>query len=476
MSATPPEIWILVDEDAHAARIRIPESFDPSFLGDETLQDLARAEGVVVDEDEAEALERIRQAFIEQPRDVDEVFATAELPEPGDDGEVLWAARFDPQHRHQETADGAADHYAGDTRRVHQGDRVATVVPPGDGAPGRDVRGGVIEAAPGRPAPVEFDPQTFEIGEDGVVVAAAEGVLRVEDGFCSIADLLEIDGGVDFSTGHVETSGSVHVGEGVKDHFRIDADKDVSVQGLVEGATIVCKGDLHLAGGMAARDLGGLDVQGDTHAEFLNSVSGVIGGDLYVRREILKCHLRVGGALHGARVTVIGGELKVSGAVELETLGSRSETPTRLVVGLPAPGTEFAETVERLQRLESEIAELEEEQAALLARASRLTAGQKQRRIDLESLLSERRAARAEAAARADELRQESAPDCVVDVKVRGMIHPRVSIATDQQEITLSEPVQGPVEFRWSQDRRLMARRGGGGWTDAQEIGRAAAA
>lgn len=364
------DIQVILGEHAEYAEIAVAGSARVSAITARTLADAASKAGVAVTEPVLRRLRVIAESFAKQPRSFSKVIATAKDPIDGRDGTLRWEASFDqvtqplrrrsdlPPSRRPFGSPQPVNHYAGFRYvDVKADEHVATIIPPTAGVDGVDVCGQPIKAPDGRPCEIKVD-KSLTVQEDGKVIARIDGTLQLENNTLSISDVLNVPGCVDFTTGSIKVNGSVHVREHVRANFTIEASGDVSVDGLVEAATIKCGGNFHCYRGVTAKGRGQLVIGGSAALGYLNDATARIEKNLTLRKEAIDCLVAVKGDLHAETATIIGGEVEVAGMAVIGTLGSRSNKPTvilprgKLVVYqgihqgvilmLPASGAEHA--------------------------------------------------------------------------------------------------------------------------------------
>ncbi|GAB4545334.1 MAG: hypothetical protein Tsb0013_03140 [Phycisphaerales bacterium] len=466
------EVSIQVAPDRLWASVRIPAECDPGVLSADNLAILARAAGVVVEERERQNLTRIIERFTQTREALNIKFAQATPPQPASGAEIDWKDGFNPDRPATERACGAVDHYSSNSlATVEQGTVIAQIIDAKPGVEGRDVMGNAIPAPKAADAPYDFEDKFFEINDKREIVAKTGGVLRIRSGLCTIDDVLRIKGNVDFETGHIETTGSVVIGGDVRDRFEVRAKGDIEIVGLVEAATIECGGDLMLRKGMAARDVGSLLVHGNASVGFIDSAKATFEGDLEIRKEVIATEMIIGGRLIGERAAIIGGTTTASGEVIIGALGTRAEAPTVLKVGsLPFLEKELVDAQREKNECEREIDKLDEEEKDLKQKSLSLTPQQKERFTEIEFFRADFRQRHTRAIQRVEEIKRELEARTSVSLSVRTIIHPGVSICTEDQTITFRNPVKGPVSFGWSEHRRLMMKKTDGKWYDAEDI------
>ncbi|MHC4825304.1 MAG: DUF342 domain-containing protein [Planctomycetota bacterium] len=404
-----PAIEVKIDEGASAAKVVIPDGFDPARLEVTLLAKLVQKRGIAIDSAVETQLLKIIETFRHEPKRLEQVIARSTAPVDGQDGTLEWMKGFDPTAGPAAAAtqddSGAVDYYNQVSYvGVAEGTHVATLHEPTPGEDGRDVTGRTIKAKPGRRYDVKLDP-SLDVDASGRVIAQVDGILEYEHGVLKVNRLFEIRGAVDFGTGNVDFDGTVIVREGIRDRFKLKATEDIIVDGLIEAATINCGRNFSCHQGMAGKGRGQLDVDGDAVAGYLDDVKGRVNGNLTVQRELVNCDLAIGGNLVCDKGRVIGGSVAVSGSVRVAALGSNAERATMLILAERTPEACEIERAEPLPKM-SEVS--------------------------------------------------------VVDVLIHKAIYPGVSMKIGDVEVKFEVALKGPIKIGRDEHQRLYFREGDG--------------
>jgi uncharacterized protein len=337
------DIQVRLGEHGEYAEIFLSAAAGPSTVTPEALAATVRQAGVAVTEGVNKRLQAVAESFLSKPRAFSKVVATAKDPVHGVNGSLKWEAAFDqvtqPPQRRANSPGGhrppgcpkPVNHYAGFRYvGVKAGEHVATITQPTAGTDGVDVCGQAIKARPGKPCEIRVD-NSLTVLEDGKVISNYEGTLQFENDTLSVSDVLTVSGCVDFTTGNIKVNGSVYVKEHVRAMFSIDASGDVTVDGLVEAATINCTGNFYCRRGVTAKGRGKIVTGAAAEVGYLNDAHGTIGTHLSLRREAIDCEMTIKGDLHAEAATIIGGRLDIGGKAVIGTLGSRNGKHTTIL-------------------------------------------------------------------------------------------------------------------------------------------------
>jgi uncharacterized protein (DUF342 family) len=401
-----PAVEVKLEERATVAKVAIPEDFNPALLQPALLAKLVQQRGIAIDSALETRLLQIVESFRKDPRQLEEVIVRSTAPVDGQDGRLEWVEGFDPNAGPAPAAEqgdsDTVDYYNQVSYvRVTAGTHVATIHAPTPGEDGCDVTGRAMKAKPGRRCDVKVD-SSLDVDASGRVVARVDGILEYEHGVLKVSRLFEVRGAVDFATGNIDFDGTVVVREGIRDRFKVKATEDITVDGLIEAATIMCGRNFTGHQGMAAKGRGKLVVAGNALAHYLNDVKGRIKGDLTVHRELINCALAIGGNLICDQGTMIGGNVAVGGGVRIAALGSGAGRPTTLILAGRAP-----EACE-------------------------------------------------------DEGGQEAITLSAVDLLVHKAIHPGVSLKIGDLEVNFAMALKGPIRIGRDKRQRLMLREADG--------------
>jgi len=486
------EPTLRISDDRMRAVLRLPAAMGREWRSVDRLMNLLTEAGVLVGEDTARLVRAILARFEEEPTDTEQIVAEGVPPQRGTDGAIRWQPGFQPT-RHRKvvpahdapdvpddpddatgaapgdapaaasdapTGDEAVDFYEQSPFvTVSAAQHIATLIPPGIGRPGFDVFGQRVAAPAGREYPIEHD-ASIQRTAGGKLLAARAGLLDGTRYRLEVRPVLNIGEHVDFSTGHVRFQGTVQVGGNVRDRFRIEAQQDVAVEGLIEAAHIQCGGTLRALGGMAGRELGTLDVGGDLIARHLGGVSGRVAGDARIEREIMQSRLTIVGRLRLRGGDIIGGHVTVGDAVEIDTLGSDAGVPTTLQLGF------VPDLSESLNRLSGMLPTLDAKIQDVQQRVEHMAANQgrfgRTRLDQARRMLEHLKARRATLCERIEDLSAQFDRRCIVDLSVFGTIHPKVTLMLPRCRLMFHETLPGPLYLRRDQTGRYHLHRGSG--------------
>lgn len=287
----------------------------------------------------------------------DFVMAKALFPVEGRSASIKYHFNSNVTRKPKMNDDGTVDFHQLDLiTHVKAGDLLATLSPLDAGKPGLDVCGRVIRQKPVKNMYLKQGSMT-KLSEDGLqLYSLVDGHVSLIQGKVNVSNVYEISSDIDTSTGDVDYEGSVAIKGNVITGFTVKAKGNISVEGVVEGATLISDGDIILKRGMQGMNRGILKAKGNVVAKFIENATiecdgcvtadAILHSKVYARKEIV---------VSGRKGYATGGELHSGTSIHIKSAGSAMGTITLLEVGIdPKITLEF-------RRLESEISDYHKE-------------------------------------------------------------------------------------------------------------------
>lgn len=439
---------------------------DPPATAEACLAAL-RESGIELTGDTESLIADLVQSHTDSPLEQSSVLIAQGSPQiSGENGRIEFCEGFDPdapaEHEDESSAADSEDANAINYYNcrafclVEQGDRIANVIPPTPGTPGRSVTGEPIPAEDGVAVPLTLD-ETVERAADGALRAAKAGLLVRAGDALRVETKLDVCSDVDFSTGNIRFHGDIVIEKGVRDCFLVEATGSVTVRGAVEAATIRSGMHTTLAAGMAARDKGRLEIGRDLEAHYLNSVDGVIGRHLTVQKEIITCRLTVRGSITSEQAVLAGGVVRVCGSVLLAEIGSDSGVTTELVFGAhPEIETMQAAALKVEEQIDANCRAHDSEFDTLTRNMQKLNKDQQKRYRELRKMTRDYEELHARIRAGLEEMFVVANRCVLVDITVKSAIHPGVRLMLGNTVVDFDEPLAGPVRIFRQGDGRLV--------------------
>lgn len=377
---------ITIDPQKQFAKIRLyPPSNGGKRLSTEELLDRIRQNGVQYGILE----ENVKLLLKAHLYCTDVLIAKAKLPVQGKDAKITYHFDVDKTCRPAMDEAGNVDfHHLDMIENVREGQLLATLAPADTGVSGVDVMGG--ELKPKKVAQLFLKHgRNIHLSEDGCqMYSDVSGNVTLVDDTVFVSDQYEVPADVGASTGDIEYDGSVVVKGNVLTGYSIKATGDITVNGVVEGATLITDGKIVLKRGIQGKGQASLQAGGDVISNFIESASVVCGGrvmtDAIMHSNVIAEDDIIA---RGKRGMITGGTLKTKTRIEAKTIGSTMGTLTELEVGIDP------KLVERYHLLEKDAEQLTSERDTLLQNVLLLKKRMDtQGKLDEEKLTSMKRA------------------------------------------------------------------------------------
>jgi len=286
-----------------------------------------------------EKIDEIYAALLEGTCDDEPLFiAQGQEPVNGEDGRVEFLFDTTTSFTPKENADGSVDYKDIElVNRVDKGERVARLIPPGKGIPGKDVKGNVLPAVDGAPAllPLGINTKASET-EENTLISLVDGNVRLVNGTVEVHEGLVIQGNVDYSTGNIEYKKSVTVLGDIQSGFNLSCGEDLQVDGTIEDSLVKVDGNLLSKGGFVGTGKGHIEALGDVNLGFIKNQCIHCRGTVAVAREALNASIyaRHKIVVHGVPLSIAGGHYVAREEIEADTVGNLSGVKSFLEVGL----------------------------------------------------------------------------------------------------------------------------------------------
>lgn len=236
--------------------------------------------------------------------------------------------------------DGTADyHNLKLIETVKVGQQIALYHAPTKGSNGFNLHAKFIMAIPGHDLPklrgTGIKAEELENG-DISYIAAVEGKITESNGRITIKPVHEVNGDLDITQGNVEFNGDVIIHGKVRNGMEIKAEGTVTVDGVVEAASIYGKKGIVLRSGVVGYEGAVISSKGDITARFLEyakvSCAGNIEAEAFLDSDV-DCEGTI--TLSGRTSSIVGGHVHANLGIYIINAGNEKEMTTRISVGMP---------------------------------------------------------------------------------------------------------------------------------------------
>jgi uncharacterized protein (DUF342 family) len=269
-------------------------------------------------------------------------------PQDGIEGTYEYKFNTNPSKKPVIREDGTVDYWSVfAVQGVGEGDVIAVYIPATSGTKGTTVTGRVSEGKKGKDL-LPLKGTGFKCAEDDVTyIATVNGKIEFQNNRISISNMLEISGGIDYTNGRIDFRGDVVIHGEVENGSYIYAGGSVTIDGNVQGITIVAGKDVILRKGLQGGERTSIKAGGNIFAQFIENAHVEAKGSIIA--DVLMNSTVIAGEkieIVGKRATIVGGVTKAISMITVPVAGNQAETKTKLVVGVD---DELKDRMKRIQ-------------------------------------------------------------------------------------------------------------------------------
>lgn len=327
-------------------------------------------------------------------------------------------------------------------------------IPPTSGVHGEDVTGAQLTAEDGVDLLfAENLPGAMIDPDDPDLLLAEIGGMPVpvENGIC-IEPLIKVKN-IDLASGNLYFDGSVQVTGDVREGMELKAAGDVTVDGIVEAATINCGGTVAVTGGVIGHITGVehgehipehavIRADGNVSALFVENAVIESGADIAIKELAMKSELTASGSIKigedGSRKGhLIGGVCRAGKTVRAIIAGSGAAVATRIEAGSdPMAGEKLNEVQQLIAAKGIELEEIDKDRSYCRDHPNRFDA---ERARQLENSYEELQSSLAELFGRKKRLQRLLAPDPDACISVEREIYYGVTVKIGDQSLMVDD-------------------------------------
>jgi len=273
--------------------------------------------------------------------------------EHGINSEIEYFVDKDKKAKPQILEDGRVDFKnIGFVNMTKKGSVLAVKHPATKGKSGTTVTGKTIFGRDGKDTVFKIG-KNVKLAPDNMSIAAdVDGSIIFDGDKISVIKLLEIKRDIGVETGNIFFHGQVVVNGNVTSGYVIEADGDVTINGVVEGARIKSTGNIVISRGIQGMDSAVIECDGNLTSNFINSANVSVKGDIETGA-IMNSTVKSDGNIKvkGKKGLIVGGDITCKSDIEAKAVGSELGIVTSIKLGVDI------EIIEELKVLSTEVKE-----------------------------------------------------------------------------------------------------------------------
>jgi len=255
---------------------------------------------------------------------------------------------------------GNVDYYdLGLINNVRKGEAVAIRKPPAPGEDGTDVYGCPLPFKPGKDLVLPRGKNTVVDQDRLKLYAVIDGSVSLRSGKVTVEPVFNLKGNVDFTTGNIDFIGDVAIGGMVTHGFKVYAEGNIEIRGLIENAEVVAGGNIQVKGGITGNMNCVVKAGGSIQARFVENARLEAGDNIYIREAIMQAQVKAGGSVKVSdkKAIIVGGVIQAAREVESKVIGSQFATQTVVEVGInPMHREEYYTIMKEYEKKKRELA------------------------------------------------------------------------------------------------------------------------
>jgi len=326
-------IQVLISEDCMECQICLdkPEDNEEIYeVGD--IVEFLISKGVVFGIDER----KIQKILEEGVYDTYVTVAVGEKAIEGRDGYYLYTFDTNPNKKPRLREDGTVDYLNLNLfQTVSKGDLIARYFAKIDGEDGTNVLGQKIVVKKGKHlSPLRG--KGFFTSEDCMeYYALYDGKVEVTNGCINVTQTSMLPGNVDLNSGNLDVKGDLDIMGNVITGMVVKASGNVTIGGLVEGASIIAGKNVLIKGGILGGGRAKVVAGGNIFAQFIENAI-IESGDCVQANSVVNSIVTAYNDINifGKTSSIIGGSLKANRMVRTRCIGSIGQITTRINVGM----------------------------------------------------------------------------------------------------------------------------------------------
>ncbi|MDM5316504.1 FapA family protein [Fictibacillus sp. b24] len=203
-----------------------------------------------------------------------------------------------------------------------------------EGIPGITVFGELLPAKKGKDLHIKNGENTVFNAEDLCVYASTSGEVTYHKNLVNIYPVYKIQGDVSLKTGHIDFVGNVHITGDVPSGFKISAQGDVRIEGVVEAAEIVSQGNIVIGGGVLGQGKGLIRCVGNFTSLYISQGTIYAGENIEVAQTIMHSNCEAGKhviCLNG-KGNISGGTCIAGSGISANEIGNETYSKTLIYI------------------------------------------------------------------------------------------------------------------------------------------------
>ncbi|GGM21592.1 polymerase [Paraliobacillus quinghaiensis] len=317
-----------VSNDKMSASLHVKQSYNAEELTFGTLKKWLNDKGIVFGIDTS-AVSKLATQYNENLNSIE--IATGTPPIHGVNGKIDFLSEQDDVIGMEEKRNFR------DVKKIPTlttGEKIAKITDPTFGTPGRNIFNKVLPAKPGKPVRMRAGKNVEYKEEERTFYATADGKMSVGSNKIHVYNTYEVQGDLSLKTGNLKFIGSIIIRGNVPAGYRVEAEGDIHIYGLVESAYIEAGGSVFISEGIAGLRKGTVIAGVDVTIGYVNQAIIESGRNIIVQNSIMHSHCVAKQHIYCKSGNIIGGVCSAGMTIEAKDVGNKMNTKTEIAIGI----------------------------------------------------------------------------------------------------------------------------------------------
>lgn len=319
---------VLISEDQMAASIQLLENDHMGEMTEQDIRDWLKSMKVTFGLNE-ESIKKITSEFDSSLFPIK--IAQGEEPEHGIDGTIDFVCDRDDYFNIDEKRDFR------DIKRIpslEENEKIAVITDPIQGKAGYNIFGKKLPFKKARPVKMKAGKNVIFNKEENTFYATVVGKLSVTGHQINVHDTYEINEDLSMKTGNINFVGSVIIRGNVPAGYRVEAEGDIHIYGLVEAGFIKAAGNVTITEGIAGLKKGTIYAGGDVKIGYINQAKVEAENNIIVQNSMMHSHCVAKEHIYCHSGSIIGGVCSAGISIQANEVGNKMDTKTEISIGV----------------------------------------------------------------------------------------------------------------------------------------------
>lgn len=319
---------LLVSDDQMAATVQMIEPYDANTINEQAIRDWLKANKITYGINK-DAIKQIATQFDESIFPIS--IAKGKVPVDGIDGKITFVTEQSDSINIDDKRNFR------DIKRIpslEENEKIAVLIPPIDGKTGSNISGKKLPYRKAKSVRVQAGKNVVFKAEDQSFYSEINGKLSVAGNKIHVHNTYEINEDLSMKSGNIDFVGSVVIRGNVPTGYRVEAEGDIHIHGLVEASYIKAGGNVTITEGISGLKKGEIYAEGDINIGYINQAKLESGQSINVQNSIMHSECVAKEHIYCQSGSIIGGSCSAGVTIVANEVGNKMDTRTEISIGI----------------------------------------------------------------------------------------------------------------------------------------------